>query len=100
LDSDVLVGLLAAELARLAETGSLARVESLPSSIPSARLEHDAQIFGLRERLLLPPEMGSPQHMQIDGLIFPPVELLFHPVLQADNHKDDASQADYQINRK
>ncbi len=37
----------------------------LGSSMPSAMLEQEAQIFGLRERALPFTSMGSPQHRQI-----------------------------------
>jgi hypothetical protein len=41
----------------------------LGSSIPSARLEHDAQRFGFLERGLSGSAIFSPQQMQILGLI-------------------------------
>ena len=36
------------------------------SSMPSAMLEQEAQIFGLRERALPFSVMGSPQHRQME----------------------------------
>lgn len=42
-------------------------IEASESSIPSTRLEQEAQMFGLRERLLPEALIGSPQQMQILG---------------------------------
>ena len=41
----------------------------LGSSIPSERLEQEAQTFGFRESVLALSAKGSPQQMQIRGLI-------------------------------
>ena len=35
--------------------------------MPSAMLEHEAHMFGFRERAPPPRAIGSPQQMQIDG---------------------------------
>lgn len=42
-------------------------IEASEASMPSARLEQEAQMFGLRERLLPEALIGSPQQMQILG---------------------------------
>jgi len=41
----------------------------LGSSMPSAILEQEAQIFGLRDRAFPFSGIGSPQHMQIREFI-------------------------------
>jgi hypothetical protein len=41
--------------------------EILASAIPSARLEHEAQMFGFLERALPRSSIGSPQQMQMLG---------------------------------
>jgi hypothetical protein len=45
------------------------------SSIPSAMLEQEAQTFGFRERAFPLSAIGSPQQMQMRGLI------LFRPAM-------------------
>lgn len=45
------------------------REAMLASSIPSARLEQEAQMFGLRDKTLPPSVIGSPQQMQTPGFI-------------------------------
>jgi len=42
---------------------------TLVSSIPSAKLEQDAHMFGFRESTLPGSTMGSPQQMQMLGFI-------------------------------
>ncbi len=41
------------------------------SSMPSSMLEHEAHMFGFRERASPRSDIGSPQQMQILGFIFP-----------------------------
>ena len=52
-------------------TMSAAPVElpALVSLIPSVRLEHEAQMLGLRDRVFPFSSMGSPQQMQMRRLI-------------------------------
>ena len=40
------------------------------SPMPSARLEQEAQTLGFRDSAFPPSGIGSPQHMQMSGLIF------------------------------
>jgi hypothetical protein len=44
----------------------------LDSSMPSAKLEQDAQMLGLRDSKLPRSAIGSPQQMQIRGVITMP----------------------------
>ena len=46
-----------------------ARSDAMDSSMPSAMLEQEAQMFGLRERAFPFSGIGSPQHLQIREFI-------------------------------
>ena len=57
---------IAGEFSALGVVGSAGK---LVSSVASAKLEHDAQTLGFRERVLPPSAIGSPQQIQILAFI-------------------------------
>jgi hypothetical protein len=44
---------------------------AISSPIPSAILEHEEHMFGFLEKAFPVSDIGSPQQIQIRGLIFP-----------------------------
>jgi hypothetical protein len=67
------------DMARTAR-GEASRSGVPPPASPSARLEHEAQTFGFRDRRLAPSAMGSPQQMQIKDLMScPPAAVIVCP---------------------